>query len=179
MKTESPTLYELGIPVCDLAEVGFPCSLDVEQKVPVPLSRDSVSPSYLFRLIGSVLEQAAMDDIRLLTNEEEGAPFIRGALDWVKNPDALTMTVTGVYGENAVRRSSDPVANAKAVANGASLVSGRSFSDKTRRRMEEFSVLPTAKEVFGGCETLRQPDVDCEQTCPRCGGSGVVRRLSD
>lgn len=175
VKTEEPTLYELGIPVCDLAEIGFPWSLDVEQKVPVPLSRDSVSPSYLFRLIGSVLEQSAMDGIRLLTNEEEGAPFIRGALDWVKNTDALKDTISSLYGDDAVRPSSDPVANAKAAANGASFVPGRTFSKKTRRRMEVGGVLPTAKEVYGGCETLCPPNVGAEQTCPRCRGTGVVR----
>lgn len=173
-KTDSPILYELGIPVCNLVEIGFPWSLDVNQKVPVPLSRDSVSPAYLFRLIGSVLEQASMDGIRLLTCEEEGAPFIRGALDWVRNPEALNITVKSVFGENAVRQSSDPVANAKAVANGANLLSGRRFSEKTRRRFDESGALPTAKDVYGGCESLRSSKYGGEQACPRCGGTGVI-----
>ena len=54
-------LYYLGIPVCSLADVGFPVSLDVGQKVPVPLSRDMVDTPYLYRLIGTVLEQAGLD----------------------------------------------------------------------------------------------------------------------
>jgi len=66
--SQEPTLFELGIPVCSLQDVGFPWSLDVGQKIPVPMSRDQVTTSYLFQLIGQVIEQAAMDGVRLLTD---------------------------------------------------------------------------------------------------------------
>lgn len=168
--TGEASVYELGIPVCSLAELGFPWTLDVQQKVPVPPSRDSVAPAYLFRLIGSVIEQAAMDGVRLLTQEEEGASFIKGALNWIREPEALKATVKAVYGENAVRASSDPIANAQAVAAGSTLVSGRWFTPETRRRLEESKVLPTSKEVYGGTEAM--PKVPQAEACKRCGGSG-------
>lgn len=167
LRTRTPTLFELGMPVCDLGEVGFPWSLDVQQKVPVPPSRDTVSPAYMFRAIGSVLEQSSMDGITLLTEEEHGAPFIKGALDWVRNTDALRATVESVYGKEAVRPSNDSVANAKAAAAGATFVSGRSLSAETRRRMDEGGILPTAKQRFGGAETLTRAET--VKRCPQCG----------
>ena len=171
LDSERPTLYELGVPVCDLSELGFPWSLDVWQKIPVPMSRNTVSPKFVMRAIGCVLEQAALDGVKLLTEDEQNAGFIRGALDWVRNTEALKATVRSVYGETAVRQSSDPVANAQAAAAGSTLVSGRWFSADTRRRMEESRSLPTSKDVFGGIE--RGKDEDGE-ICPKCNGRGRV-----
>lgn len=167
-KGESPTLYELGIPVCDLGELGWPWSLDVEQKVPLPPSRDTVSPAYLYRLIGTVLEQSAMDGVKLLTEDEAGAGFIKGAMDWIRDDAALAATVKSIYGENAVRQSSDPIANAQAAASGATLVSGRWFGEETRRRMESANVLPTSKAIFGGADAMPKMPADGKR-CVTCG----------
>ncbi len=169
LESAEPMLYELGIPVCSLADVGFPWSLDVQQKIPVPMSRDMVETAYLYRLIGSVLEQAALDGHQLLTEEQQGAGFCREALDWVREPEALEATVKALYGEHAVRQSSDPIANAQAAASGATIISGRWFSPNTRKRLDAGGVMPTSKERFGGAETLKQPD---GEPCPECGGTG-------
>jgi hypothetical protein len=170
IKTNHPTLFELGVPVCDLTDLGFPWNLDVMQKVPVPPSRDVVSQTYLYRLIGSVLEQAAMDGIQLLTEEEQGGGFIKGALDWVRDARALKVVATHLFGDNAVRVSSDPVANAQAAAAGAPLISGRIFSEDTRRRIESANVLPTSKTVYGGVESLPRSQGGMKgEKCPKCG----------
>src|SRR5207244_2270653 len=68
-------LFELGIPVCSLEEVGFPYGLDIQQKVPVPQSRDMVETSYLYRVIGTVLEQTAMDGVKLLGESDQQSGF--------------------------------------------------------------------------------------------------------
>lgn len=167
IKQDTPRLYELGVPVLDLTDIGFPWSLDVGQKIPLPISRDSVSPAYLFRLIGCVVEQAAMDGIELLTPEEQGAGFVKGALDWVRNSDALKIAVSSLFGADAVRMSSDPIANIQATAAGSPLISGKWFTADTRRRLDEAKSLPTAKEVFGGSVPDR-PDDDSPK-CPACG----------
>lgn len=174
---DTPWLYELGIPVCSLEDVGFPWSLDVQQKIPVPLSRDSVTPKYLFRLIGSVVEAAAMDGKKLLSEEQQGAGFIREALEWVRNQDALKITVTSLFGENAVRQSSDGVANAQATLAGASVISGRLFSPATRARLDAGKVLPTSRDVYGGSDKIREQSATIEEIsdpCTSCGGSGRV-----
>lgn len=167
LQSDTPMLYELGMPVCEISDVGFPWSLDIGQKVPVPMSRDSVSPAYLFRAIGAVAEQAAMDGVKLLTEEQQGAGFVKQALDHIREPEALRATVQSLYGENAVRQSSDPIANAQATASGSAIVSGKWFTPETRARMESSHVLPTAKEKFGGSESIAPPNM--EMRCPSCG----------
>lgn len=172
--SDSPMLCELGIPVCGLEDVGFPWSLDVQQKIPLPMSRDTVSPAYLYRLIGSVIEQAAMDGVQLLTEDQEGAGFLKAALDWIRDANALKATTASVYGENAVRVSSDPIANAQAAASGASLIPGNCFTPETRKRMADWNTLPTAKEVYGGTERLMELNAKPagSEPCDKCGGIG-------
>ena len=171
LRETTSRLYELGLPVCELSELGFPWSLDVGQKIPLPVSRDAVSPKYLYRLIGCAVEQAALDGVALLTEEEQGAGFVKGALDWVREAAALKATVASLFGANAVRQSSDPIANARATANGAALIHGRWLGADTRRRLDECKAVPTAKEVFGGADNLQKPG---RETCPRCGGKGTI-----
>jgi hypothetical protein len=36
IKQDTPRLYELGVPGLDLTDIGFPWSLDVGQKIPLP-----------------------------------------------------------------------------------------------------------------------------------------------
>jgi hypothetical protein len=175
-----PMLCELGMPICSLAEVGFPWTLDVQQKVPVPLSRDMVQTSYLYRVIGSVLEHAAMDGHSLLTEEEQGAGFLKEALEWIREPDALSATVKSLFGENAVRQSSDPVANANAAAAGAQIISGRCFGPSTRRSLDAAQLLPSSKKRFGGSEPEPSVPPDVRKTiCAKCGGAGVIFSSQD
>ncbi|MBL9164668.1 MAG: hypothetical protein JNL18_18210 [Planctomycetaceae bacterium] len=170
-----PMLCELGMPICSLAEVGFPWTLDVQQKVPVPISRDMVPASYLYRLIGSVLEHATMYGHLLLTEEQQGAGFIKEALEWIREPEALSATISSLFGENAVRRSSDTNANANAAAQGAAIISGRSFGAATRSRLDASGILPSAKSRFGEPDPEPQ-ETSTRRTCPKCGGSGKVER---
>ena len=142
--SNEPVLCELGFPICPLTDVGFPWTLDVQQKVPVPLSRDVVQVSYLYRVIGTVLEQAAMDGVTLLTPEQQGAGFVKDALDWIVEPAALDAAVKSLFGDNCVRQSSDP--NAKAAAAGATLVPGRWFGTETRARLDAGGILPTSRD---------------------------------
>jgi copper chaperone CopZ len=122
----------------------------------------------MFRLIGTVLEQAAMDGITLLSEEDQGAAFIKMSLDWVREVAALKKTVNDLYGVKAVRASHDPVTDGRAIEEGAALVSGRNFTEDTRRRMSQHRVLPTSKQEFGGAsESPSRLEVDVR--CPHCG----------
>lgn len=170
LQTRTPMLYELGIPVCSIADIGFPYSLNVQQKIPLPMSRDSVSTAYLYRLIGGVLEQAALDGKSLLTIEQQGSGFIRGALDWIRDANALGAVVSDIYGSDAVRVSSDPMANAQAAAAGRTMISGREFTEATRHRLNDARVLPTSKQVFGGL-TTPPSSMAPDGKCPTCGQS--------
>ncbi|MBA3482045.1 MAG: hypothetical protein H0T51_09540 [Pirellulales bacterium] len=172
---KEPLLCELGMPICSLAEVGFPWTLDVQQKVPLPISRDMVRTSYLTRLIGSVVEQAAIAKHALLTEEQQGAGFIKEALEWVRHPVALAATISSLYGENAVRQSNDTIANANAASAGATIISGRSFGLKTRNLLDAEKILPTSKSRFGGAEQVPSQTPEVRSiVCPKCDGTGVI-----
>lgn len=164
-------LMELGVPVAELTEIGFPWTLDVGQKIPLPTSRDAVSPAYLHRLIGVVIEAAAMDGVRLLGEEQQGAGFLKDSLDWVREPEALAVAVAHVYGDSAVRVSSDPLANAEAVAAGCTLVSGRHFTTETRIRLDKVRAMPVSSMKFGGTPAARErlEDERRRGVCDRCG----------
>lgn len=172
-----PMLMELGSPVCPLDEIGFCWSIDVGQKVPVPPTRDSVRPAYLHRLIGLVLEQATLNGHNLIGQEQQGAGFLRDALDHVKDEAALAETVKAVYGANAVRQSSDGVANGEAAESGATVIPGRWFTPATRQRLDRCGALPVSSTVYGG-SPARQARLDQAQAmiddaarkgvCPTC-----------
>lgn len=166
-----PMILELGCPVASLAESGFPWSLDVGQKVPLPTSRDVVSPAYVARLIGGVVEAAAMDGVRLLSEDQQGAGFLKESMDWIREPDALAVAVGHVYGEDAVRVSSDPLANAEAVQAGRALVSGRHFTAETRMRLDKVKALPVSSVVYGGTPAAqaRADDAKRKGVCQACG----------
>lgn len=169
LKTQQPTLFELGIPVCDLSELGFPWSLDVQQKVPVPPSRDAVSTTYQFRLIGSVLEAAAMDGISLLTQDDQGAPFIRAALEYFRDPNALRATIESAFGPNPIRPSADPRWNHAAEEAGMTVLPKKALGPHSRRTLEESGAIPTVKEEF--CPPpMPQSTVHVKLHCPHCGG---------
>ena len=74
------------MPICPI-DNGFAYSLDVQQKIPLPLSRDMVSKSYMDRLIGSVVDAAAQDGVMLVTESEQGAEFLKPAMDWIQRSE--------------------------------------------------------------------------------------------
>ena len=89
-------------------------------------------------------------------------------------PAKKQITAIHVYGENAVRVSSDPIANAQAAASGARLVPGNCFTPETRKRMADWNTLPTAKDVYGGTEKMMELNAKPEgsEPCDKCGGIG-------
>jgi hypothetical protein len=169
-----PWLYELGIPVCDISKSEFPYSMDVQQKVPLPMSRDMVTPAYLAQLAGKVVESAAMDGIELLDAQAQNSSHLKSTLDWVRDPDALKSVSDSVYGENAVRWSKNPMVNAQAAAEGATVIHGSAFTPETRKRMEATGTMLTAERTYSGITgyTTERPTLGPTKrevvTCPKC-----------
>ncbi|ANS04695.1 hypothetical protein [uncultured Mediterranean phage] len=170
-----PWLFELGIPVTKIGGE-FQYGLDVGQKVPLPQSRDTVAQSWLDKCIGRVIEAALLDGHSILSTEDVGRSYVKAALEHVQAPEAVDKAVDSIHGEGAVRRSSDPVANARAELAGHALVSGRTLGPSFRDALGRSERLPTSKVVYGD----PTPDAGSSSSsgggrdCPRCGGSGVV-----
>jgi hypothetical protein len=170
-----PWLFELGIPVAPIGGE-FTWGLDVGQKVPLPQSRDTVAQSWLDKCIGRVIEAALLDGHQILNREDADRSYVKAALEHVQAPEAVDKAVDSIHGEGAVRRSSDPVANARAELAGHALVSGRTLGPSFRDALGRSERLPTSKVVYGD----PTPDAGSSSSsgggrdCPRCGGSGVV-----
>jgi hypothetical protein len=125
MPGQVATLFEMGIPV---VETGDKYSININQKVPLSVDRDNVTPSYLAKVRALVIEAMADE----LTVEDANASWVREATQ--KEPTLLSkQTVTNLvalrFGEKRV--SYDPTdleANHRAAAEGYTVVHGSQMS---------------------------------------------------
>jgi len=116
-------LYELGIPVC---ETGDTFDVDVRQKVPLSLERESVTDVYLRRVRAAVLAHCAS----LLDEMTAKSSWVTAALEADDLPaEAVASVIQQRYGDKVVSYDpSDREANSRAIAAGYQVVHGGSFS---------------------------------------------------
>lgn len=123
---EGGLIYEMGIPV---APTGDRYSVDVQQKVPLSLDRDSVPASYLAALRGVVLEHMATDG---LTPADATSTWVRDALEHCGDrlpADVVRAVAVARFGDKAVVYDpSDPEANSRAASAGYTVVTGGQLS---------------------------------------------------
>lgn len=141
---EKPYLYEMGIPVVALE--GDRWHVDVEQKVPLNMERDNVSPTYL-RTVRSHVANAMREH---LTVEDANAPWARDALTSIwTNEDTVKTLVELRFGDKVVAADpSDPEATNKAVAEGYVVVHGGQLSGSEWSRVKDVGVMKPAGQVF-------------------------------
>lgn len=126
-------LYEMGIPVVSIKATW---TLDVQQKVPLNMDRDNVSPAFLRKLYAHTLNAMA-----------EALPEEDAASDWVVQgtsakeieAEAFSAVLDKSMGKDRVIYDpSDPEANMKAASKGHTVVRGNQLSQGQRdniRRM--------------------------------------------
>lgn len=141
---ETPTLYEMGIPVC---ETGDRYHVSVAQKVPLDLERTSVPSAYLSRIRAIVLEATHST----LTEQDATSPWVREALHHHADTlpvEAILSVTKARFGEKAVAFDpSDPEANALAVADGFRVISGGSMSGNEWAAVKRAGALLPAGQV--------------------------------
>ena len=128
-------LYEMGIPV---VQIQATWTLDVQQKVPLNLNRDNVSPAFLRKLYAHTLNSMA----DALPKEDAGADWVvQGTSAKEIEPEALSSVFDKSMGTKRVMFDpSDPEANMEAVSRGHTLVRGNQLSQGQRdniRRMRK------------------------------------------
>lgn len=156
LEGETPMLYEHGIPVVENASNWH---YNVCQKVPVPLDRDNVPPSYLRKLHVACVN--AMHET--LTTEDTTKPFVAEAVaDKNITPQALEAWKTEKYGGRAVIYDpSDPEANKRAVAEGYVVIHGSQESKEVFANIRRDTLVLPAGQVtpsdkpFGGGPPLK------------------------
>lgn len=136
---EPAMLYELGIPV---VETGDRFHVDVQQKVPLNMDRDNVTPAYLRAIRVAVLNATH----HLLGKEDAPQTWVREACaDERTSAEAVKAAVTLRFGENAVRYDpSDPEANKRSAAEGRPVVYGGSLIAAEWENASRAGVLPAA-----------------------------------
>lgn len=139
---EVATLYEMGIPV---VETGDKYHVDIQQKVPLNMDRDNVTPAYLQKVRVLVLNEMHSD----LSSEDATEPWVRSAASDTDCSDDATVAVVGKrFGDDAVAYDpSDPPANKLAVADGRTVVPGGSCSRGEWENIRRAGAVPPAGQV--------------------------------
>lgn len=139
---ESPTLYELGIPVMPL---DCKWHVNVQQKVPLTMERDSVPPSYLRDISALIVNELHAS----LNAEEATANWVtEGVGSKDATPEAVTKVMDLRFGEKRVSFDpSDPEANKIAVSEGYQVVHGGSLPKEVWRNVKAIEAIKPAGQV--------------------------------
>ena len=150
-------IYEMGITIQPL---DMPYDVDVQQKVPMPPNRDTVTSRYLQDVYSHVLGVVAED----LDQSEASESWVQMAVEDEETPDSVVAHVMKTkLGENAVLWSNDVNANENAHSAGMDLIKPRTLSKIERERFKNVG-LTTAKEGYGiaptgNLEVLKEEDL--------------------
>lgn len=117
-----PQLYEMGLPV---VEFDCPWDVNIEQKIPLNIERDGVTPAYGRKIKTLVLN--AMKDV--IDPEDAKAPWVGEALrDPRVDHAAVEAIITARYGDKRVIADpSDPEGTKLAVSEGYTVIPAGSF----------------------------------------------------
>ena len=140
---EKGWIMEMGIPI---QEVDLSYDVDIQQKVPMPPNRDTVSESYLQSVYAEVLN--AMHT--RMEAEKFSENWVRVAVESNRmEAEAVQDTLLGRYGEKVVSWSSDTDANMKATDSGYEVIHPRTMSEPERKNLRELGGLRSSHELFG------------------------------
>jgi len=136
---EETLLYEMGVPV---QNIDCPYSVNVLQKVPLPPNRDMVKDSFLKDVYAVVLN-STVNDIA-----DPSATWVRTAIeDTITAPETAKLVMTQRFGSKVVLWSSDQKSNEKAIAEGYTVVHGKTLSEGERQRFSEIG-LSHSSDIF-------------------------------
>jgi len=168
-------LFELGIPV---QEIDLRWDVDVQQKVPLSLERDAVTPGYLAAIRVAVANQMSAE----IEPEEATRPWATAALSDPRiTPEATRDLVRARFGPDAfVHDPGDPEATRIAVSHGQTPVYGGALPAPAWENVRRAAALPKAppspradfSDLTGG------PDASSVFIAPE-RWSAAMRRLAE
>lgn len=155
-------IYELGIPV---TETGDRYDVNIMQKVPLSLERDSISTAYL-RDVRSYVLNNSFDE---LDKDEAAKPWVADAIEAGKaDPAAVRAVVQARFGEKVVSFDpSDRESNDRAAAAGYTVVHGGAFSGAQWEAIRNAQALRPAGQVTPTPKPFHpdgRPAVDVDRT---------------
>lgn len=146
-------LYEMGIPVCPI-ECEF--SIDVNQRVPMGIDRDTVSQSYLQDLYAEVLN--ATHDIIPVENISD--TWVRTGMSDTKRIEgkAVKTVLNKRFGDKHLSRSiKDAVSNDDAISHGYKVISGSEMSKDEWNSAKKYDLISSTTDKFGKGTTSSEP----------------------
>jgi len=135
-------LYELGLPICEL---DAPVIVNVMQKVPLTLDRESVRPGYLRRINEIVLKHCS----HLAEPEQLRSTWAEAAAEAADaTPESIERVIAAKFGDKRVSFDpSDKEANALAVTHGYTVVHGGALSAGLWRNAKQANAILPAGQV--------------------------------
>jgi hypothetical protein len=140
---ETAFIYEMGIPVVE-HDCAFHC--DVQQKVPLTMDRENVTPEFLRKLRAAIFNVTHAS----LTIEDMNHEWVQTAIESKDVlPEAVEDFMTKRFGElRATYDPSDPEANNKAVSKGYTIVKGGMLSGAAWKNVKTFETIAPAGQLF-------------------------------
>lgn len=139
---EKASIYELGLPV---VETGDKWHYDVQQKVPLNMERDNVTPAFLKTIRVHVLNHMHS----VIDKEDATQGWVRQATDDKRcSAEATEVTMTHMFGRKRVAYDpTDPEANKIAVSRGYTVVHGGSLSKGQWSNVKDVGTTKAAGQV--------------------------------
>jgi hypothetical protein len=136
-------LYEMGLPVTTI-ECKY--SVDIQQKVPLSVDRETVPEAYLKDVYAEVLNATANE----LQGNEASETWVRlGSEDERVQKEALKQVIQKRYGDNVVVANPfDKVSIDDAIAHGYKTIYGSEMSRDEWSRIKEFGLIRSSSDVF-------------------------------
>jgi hypothetical protein len=144
-KSEESWLYELGLPICP---IDCKYSLDIQQKIPLNIDRETVPEKYLNYLFTQVLNETYED----LTEDEVSNVWVRRASENKEiKTEALKKVIEERFGDKVcVANPFDENSIDEAISRGYNVIRGSELSKKEWDNIRENSILSSSTELFGG-----------------------------
>jgi len=171
---EKSILYELGVPVCEI-ECQF--SIDVGQKIPLSVDRETVSQAFLQDLYSEVLNNTFEE----ITEKNASAVWVRTATsDERIQKEAVSAVLTKRFGEKFCSANPfDKNSIDEAISSGYKTISGSEMSGKEWSAVKGFGLISSSSDLFGkvmvGAETIL--DLTSEQEVVKNLSKKIAKRL--
>ncbi len=175
---ETPSIYELGIPVVETDDKWHVC---VMQKVPLNVDRDNVTPAYLKKVRVGVLNEMHAK----LTAEDTTTAWVNDAADNKEctNEAAETFRVQRYGAKSVAFDPSDPEANNRAMAAGFTVIPSRGLSSGQRENLYRAGTLTPSGRLFPTHKPYSDdPTAPEVQVVPRAKwskGMEIIHRYSE
>lgn len=141
---ERGRLYEMGMPICD-SDCDY--KINVSQRIPMGIDRDTVSEAYLRHLYAEILNVVHED----ISEDNASKAWVRSGTTSPRiKGEAIKDVITARYGERVVTYTpGNPVANDDAIAGGFRVVHGSELSSDEWGRIKDYNAIPSSQDIFG------------------------------